>query len=119
MSIATAAVQLRTEDFATIRYESLIRLTESIRAQRDPDDLFRVLVHELRKVIPFDGIAQFDEAANKVNWHFCEPCRQPSVSPSDLPREESLAWWVYEHQRPLVLSDVHVRTHVSLSLRAA
>jgi formate hydrogenlyase transcriptional activator len=117
VSIATAAVQLRTEDFATIRYESLIRLTESIRAQRDPDDLFRVLVHELRKVIPFDGIAQFDEAANKVNWHFCEPCRQPSVSPSDLPREESLAWWVYEHQRPLVLSDVSQDTRFPLSAR--
>jgi len=86
-----------------------------IRAQRDPDDLFCVLVHELKKVIPFDGIAQFDEAANKVNWHFCEPCSHPSVSPADMPREESLAWWVYEHQRPLVLSDVSQDTRFPLS----
>lgn len=106
MSVSSAAVQLQPEDFATVRYESLIRLTELIRAQRDPAGLFCVLVHELKKVIPFDGIAQFDEAANKVNWHFCEPCKQPTVSPSEVPREESLAWWVYEHQRPVVLSDV-------------
>ncbi|HEY7303161.1 MAG TPA: sigma 54-interacting transcriptional regulator [Bryobacteraceae bacterium] len=112
--MSSAAVQVQSEDFATIRYESLIRLAESIRAQRDPDGLFDVLVHELKNVVQFDGIAQFDEAANKVNWHFCEPCKQPSVSPADVPKDQNMAWWVYEHQRPLVIAEVRQETRFPL-----
>jgi formate hydrogenlyase transcriptional activator len=117
MSMAGAVLELQAEEFVTARYESLIRLAESIRAQRDPNGLFCVLVHELSQVVPFDGIAQFDEAANKVNWHFCEPHEQPSVSPSDVPKEESIAWWVYEHQRALVIEDVREETRFPLSVQ--
>ncbi len=117
MSMQGALLELESEEFVTARYESLIRLAESIRAQRDPNGLFCVLVHELRKVVPFDGIAQFDEAANKVNWHFCEPHEQPSVSPADVPKEESIAWWVYEHQRALVIRDVREEAQFPLSMQ--
>lgn len=117
MSMSGALLELPSDEFVTARYESLIRLAESIRAQRDPNGLFCVLVHELRQVVPFDGIAQFDEAANKVNWHFCEHCDRPSVSPSDVPKEESIAWWVYDRQRALVIADVREETRFPLSMR--
>jgi formate hydrogenlyase transcriptional activator len=117
MSMSGALLELQSEEFVTARYESLIRLAESIRAQRDPNGLFCVLVHELRQVVPFDGIAQFDEAANKVNWHFCEPHERPRVSPSDVPKDESIAWWVYEHQRPLVITDVRGEARFPLSMQ--
>lgn len=112
-----ALLELESEEFATARYESLIRLAELIRAQRDPNGLFCVLVHELHRVVPFDGIAQFDEAANKVNWHFCKPHEQPSVSPADVPKEESIAWWVYEHQCPLVVEDVWEEARFQLCMQ--
>src|SRR6185295_11400456 len=51
------------------RYESLIRIANAIRAQKEPQELFGILVHELSQVIQFDGIAQFDESSHKINWH--------------------------------------------------
>ena len=109
------AVETRAEELVSIRYESLIRLADSIRAQRDPNDLFRTLVHELSTVVPFDAIVQFDEAANKLNWHFCETCKPPSVSPSDVPKDESIAWWVYEHQRALSIPNVQLEKSFGLA----
>jgi formate hydrogenlyase transcriptional activator len=97
---------VQADELVSLRYESLIRLADSIRAQRDPEGLFCILVRELSTVIAFDAVAQFDEGANKVNWYFCEDCKHPSVSPSDVPKEESIPWWVYERQRPLVISNV-------------
>ncbi len=106
LSMASAVLEMESEELATARYESLIRLAESIRAQHDPSGLFCILVHELSQVVPFDAIAQFDEAANKINWHFCKECEEPSIPPAAVPKEESIAWWVYQQQRALVIPDV-------------
>ena len=85
------------------RYQSLIRLAESIRARRDPRELFELLASELCRVVQFDAIAQYDEAANKVHWDVSRVCR-PSSSPQPaMPKEETLAWWVYQHQEPVLI----------------
>jgi formate hydrogenlyase transcriptional activator len=115
VSTFAAVAAARSDGLVGVRYESLIRLADSIRAQHDPSRLFYILVDELSEVVPFDAIAQFDEAANKVNWHFSETCPQPSVAPSDIPKEESIPWWVYERQHALVISDVRHETRVGLS----
>ncbi|HZS54718.1 MAG TPA: sigma 54-interacting transcriptional regulator [Bryobacteraceae bacterium] len=107
----------RAEELVGIRYESLIRLADSIRAQRDSKELFCILAHELSTVVPFDAIAQFDDAANKLNWHLCEDCKQPTVSPSDIPKEESIAWWVFERQNPLMISNVQQERRFNLTIR--
>ncbi len=78
------------------RYESLIRLGDSIRAQHEPEALFRILVNELSSVIPFDAIAQCDESSKKVHWHLGESCQQHGPPPSDIQIEQTLAWWVVE-----------------------
>jgi formate hydrogenlyase transcriptional activator len=84
------------------RYEALIRISNSIRARKDPRDLFEVLVLELGKVIPFDAIAQFDESANKVNWHLGPLCRMREHPPvkDDV---ETLPRYVYRTQERVVL----------------
>jgi formate hydrogenlyase transcriptional activator len=84
------------------RYESLIRLAEAVRTNRHPQDLFQVLVGELRNVVPFDAIAQFDEALNKVNWHLGGACNA-AKAPYDLQKEETIQWWVQHHQQVLVI----------------
>jgi formate hydrogenlyase transcriptional activator len=81
------------------RYEALIRIANSIRAQRTPDDLFQVLVDELRHVVPFDAIAQFDESSNKIRWHLCSACLQPREKPDDINREDTVAGYVFREQR--------------------
>src|SRR5262245_46138238 len=93
------------------RYESLIRLADAVRSQRAPDDLFGLLVDGLRRVVPFDAIAQFDETSTKVNWHHERGVRTSlGGEPTDdvcplqgVEKSASVAWWVHEHQEPLVI----------------
>ena len=85
------------------RYESIIRLAEAIRSHKEQKDLFQLLVKELRHVVPFDAMAQFDHAGNKVNWHFSEDCAPRMSHVSKSPKEETVERWVYRTQRPLVL----------------
>src|SRR6476659_4746904 len=68
------------------RYQSLIRIANSIRAQKEPGELFGILVHELSQVVQFDGVAQFDESSNKINWHLGGGCHRPAHSPSEIDR---------------------------------
>jgi formate hydrogenlyase transcriptional activator len=89
---------------AATRYEALIRISNSIRAHKEPGDLFDILVHELRKVIPFDAIAQFDESSNKINWHLGPSCKDHDACPSDLEGGESLPRMVYRTQETVVVS---------------
>ena len=46
------------------RYESLIRLAEAIRSHGDQKNLFQFLADELRQVVPFDAVAQFDHTGS-------------------------------------------------------
>ena len=63
----TSPVEEIELDRSTVaRYESLIRIAASIRAQKEPQDLFGILVQELGQVVQFDAIAQYDEESNKV-----------------------------------------------------
>src|SRR5512133_1525906 len=96
--LAVAEPERSTAD----RYEALIRIANSIRARTDPGELFEMLAHELAQVIPFDGIAQFDEQSNKVNWHLGGGCRAKAHG-SDYNRDETIAAWVFRHQETVVL----------------
>ena len=105
-SMAGATLEVPSEQSVGARYESLIRLAASIRAQHETKALFRALVNELRPVIPFDAIAQFDESSRKVNWHLCDSCPQQAPHPSEIQLEGTLPWWVAENQQAAVIADV-------------
>ena len=83
--VATAGATLAA------RYESLIRLAEAIRSRTVSDDLFGVLVDELRRVVPFDAIAQFDATSAQVHWRYERPSGE--TCPLQAADEtESVAW---------------------------
>ena len=105
-SMAGATLAAASEQSVGARYESLIRLADSIRAQHETKALFHALVDELRPVIPFDAIAQFDESSRKVNWHLCDSCPQQAAHPSEIELEGTLPWWVAENQQAAVIDDV-------------
>src|SRR5215475_4676469 len=85
------------------RYEALIRISNSIRAGHQPEGLFEVLVQELRRVIAFDGIAQFDESANKMHWYLGPACQKAKGCPAGDEAGESLPRLVYRTQETVVL----------------
>jgi formate hydrogenlyase transcriptional activator len=85
------------------RYESMIRLAEAIRSHRDQKDLFQLIADELCHVVPFDAMAQYDHAGNKVNWHFTETYDSKGCGISNIPKEETVAWWVGRTQQAVVL----------------
>src|SRR5262245_51888014 len=112
MPTSAAAV---TDQSTAARYESLIRIANSIRARTEPRELFSILVHELSPVIQFDGIAQFDESAKKINWHLGPECSNRAHGPSDIDRDETLAAWVYRQQETVVLGTLDGETRFSAS----
>ena len=114
--MSTSAIALAEPDQVTAeRYESLIRIATSIRSQKDPRELFEILVHELGQVVPFDGIAQYDEESNKVAFHLCAGCQKTKHDPSQLAKDGTLAAWVYEHQQTVVLGTLDRETRFPAS----
>src|SRR5712671_3330921 len=115
------AVQVRLEPMeqsVAARYEALIRVSQAVSANREPRKLFGVLVDELRRVIEFDGIgiAQYDEATDRIEWHISIHCEEPdsTLSNSTLKdqcaQKESMTCWVFQNQRPVVIPFVDQET---------
>ena len=95
------------------RYAALLRVVRLLTAQRSPTALFRVLARELRQVVAWDGIGLglYDAAVPQHDFRALEREIQPGVMPlADVPREETLTWWVYQHQQPLVIPAVDTET---------
>src|SRR5437867_6285895 len=90
----------------TTRYEALFRVSQAISAHRDPKELFGVLASELRRVVEFDylSVVLYNQATKKMCWHVLDMANHSRVAPPpDVEPEETLTWWVYEHQKPLVI----------------
>ena len=90
------------------RYEALLRASRAISAYREPVALFRALAGELRNAVKFDylGLILYDESLNKIEMPVLHVVHGPGVEiPADLRPEESITWWVYHHQQPVVISD--------------
>ena len=111
----SALARMEPDRSTADRYESLIRIANSIRARKEPQELFGILVHELSQAIQFDGIAQFDELSNKINWHFGISCRNRDHGPSEVNRDETIAAWVYRSQEILVIGTLEGETRFPAS----
>ena len=108
---------LERDQSTAVRYETLIRISNSIRDRKEPQELFEVLVQELGKVIRFDAIAQFDESANKVNWHLGPGCQHHQDCSSEDEGGESLPRLVYRTQETVVLGALDGDTLYPVSTR--
>ena len=97
----STAVVTAIEQPTAARYEALMRISNSIRARTESEDLFEILVRELGKVIQFDAIAQF-ESSSKIRWHFGPVCREPQHRPAEEDYE-TLPTYVYRTQETIVL----------------
>jgi formate hydrogenlyase transcriptional activator len=93
------------------RYESLVRVSEALRAYHDVNELFRSLARELHPVVHFSflGLALYDEQTGTVAPHVLEASGDPAPPPT-LTSDEQLTYWVIQHQKPLVIPSVEHET---------
>ena len=105
----------RSEDLAS-RYEALARIAELIRSHAEEKDLFQTIASALHQVVPFDCVSQFDSAANWVHWHFLEPYNGAleTLAVRNIPKEETVVWWVYQNQQPVVIPFIDRQTRFPL-----
>ena len=88
------------------RYEALLRASRAISSYREPVALFRALASELQHAVTFDylGLFLYDESLNKIEMPVLHVVNGPGVAiPADLRPEETITWWVYHNQQPVVI----------------
>jgi transcriptional regulator with GAF, ATPase, and Fis domain len=93
------------------RYEALVGVSEALGACHDRDVLFRSLAREFRRVVNFSflGLALYDEDSHTMEPCVLEATGDP-VPPPQIPTEESLAYWVLQHQEPVLIPVVEKET---------
>jgi formate hydrogenlyase transcriptional activator len=105
----------RGESLAS-RYEALARIAELIRCHSDENALFQTCATELHQVVAFDGLSWLDPAANWVQWHFLEPYDSAveALAVRNIPKEETVVWWVYQNQQQVVIPSIDRETRFPL-----
>jgi formate hydrogenlyase transcriptional activator len=93
------------------RYQALLRVSQTLMSNRCSEGLLSLLARELREVVNFDflGVGIYDEKAHEVCTKTFGESDAPVPAPKLAP-EETLTWWVYRHQQPLVVSSLEAET---------
>ena len=95
------------------QYRALLEVSESIAAHHDLTELFRALAQRLPRVLKFSSIvlALHDPSKNVMRLHVLEDPRPLPVSPGlEFPVEDVPGGWVWQHQQPLVCTNLEQET---------
>jgi formate hydrogenlyase transcriptional activator len=101
-----AASQALSISLSADRYEALLRVSQTIAAHRDSQELFRTIAGELRQVVAFDflSVVLYEEKTHTLKLCVVEtPACDADTQPRDISPEETVSWWVYQHQEPIVI----------------
>ena len=118
-----STVQSAAETAVTERYEALLRVSQTLISVRSWEKLLSILARELRAVANFCylGGAIYDEKALRAA-DFGGPYEihlkifgdsDAALQGLKLVPEETLTWWVYQHQQPLVIPFLDAETRFS------
>ncbi|HEU0173245.1 MAG TPA: sigma 54-interacting transcriptional regulator [Blastocatellia bacterium] len=91
------------------QYRGLLEITEVIATHRDLSSLFHDLAERLSLIVQFDllGLSLYDPARNLMRLRLLEtPASDLPAPPEEFPIEGSLAGWVWQTQKPLLIADV-------------
>ena len=101
------------------RYQALLNVSQTLMSNRCSEELLGLLARELRKVVNFDflSVGIYDEKAHEVRTKTFGESDAP-IPVSKLAPEETLTWWVYRHQQPLVLPSLDTGDSISSGSRA-
>jgi len=102
-----------TADTSVATYCALLQVTEAIASHHDLGELFHELAQGLPEVLPFSYIAMIlhDPARNIMRVQILEaPDPRHIKAGLELPVDQSTGGWVWQHQQPLVCTDVMQET---------
>jgi formate hydrogenlyase transcriptional activator len=95
------------------QYRTLLELSKAIASHRNLSDLFHDLAGRLGYLFDFHylGVMLHDAPRNVMRLHIMETS-EPAFGqlPTEIPIEGSISGWVWQHQQPVVVSDVDEET---------
>src|SRR2546430_4734757 len=96
------------------QYQTLLEVSEAIAVHRDLPSLFHDLVQRLHHVVNFEymRLLLHDPERDVMRLHTLETPNQScdALGCQELPVDESPGGWVWQHQQPLLVSDVEKET---------
>src|SRR5438105_10942568 len=96
------------------QYQALLEVSEAIAVHRDLPSLFHDLVQRLHHVVNFEymRLLLHDPERDVMRLHTLETPEQKcdALGCQELPVDESPGGWVWQHQQPLLVSDVEKET---------
>lgn len=100
----SGGIQTASHGSVTERYEALLRVSQVLISNRNSEELFSILVRELREVVEFSylGVGIYDEKLHEVRFKRFDRAGSPMEVPGLAP-EETPTWHVYKNQRPVVI----------------
>ena len=114
---STPASSVSTTDELPLvdRFQALVSVAESITSCREPDDLFRRLAGELKRVVRFDFVAfvLHDPERGVVRGDLLD-ARSMALAPRpEAVLADSPSGWVVQTQQPLVVPDTSLESRFS------
>lgn len=87
-------------------YEAVVALSRSIAGRTDLRSLLSGLAESLGRVVSFDhlGLILHDPKTNMMEGHILNAPGNPVITSLELPVDDDPAGWVWQNQRPLVVS---------------
>ena len=92
---------------AARRYEAVLRISETLSACREPEDLTRILSEELREFLDFFQfyIIVYKENSTEVEWAVVGSEKSLISAYADVPVEERPSWRAYATQEPFHIAN--------------
>src|SRR5690349_13285389 len=92
-------------DYTNI-YEAVVVLSRALAGRTDLRSLLAGVSESLCRIVSFDhvGLILHDGAANVMQGYILNALGNPVITDLTLPVEDDPAGWVWQHQRPLILS---------------
>jgi transcriptional regulator with GAF, ATPase, and Fis domain len=103
-----------------LRYETLFRVADCLRAHQDIEGLFRVLPLQLHPVLDFNYMSVFlnTESADEASWFVPDKNDHLALTTApDVPIEQAHVSWAFEHQQPAIIGKVEQEVRFSGSTR--
>jgi formate hydrogenlyase transcriptional activator len=92
---------------AARRYEAVLRISETLSACREPEDLTRILSEQLREFLDFFQfyIIVYKENSTEVEWAVVGSEKSLISAYADVPVEERPSWRAYATQEPFHIAN--------------